>query len=62
MTGIYLRVKRDDKYENLEFEDLTDFEVLEHFKSADKETLINWITTLKNITKAVKDMIERDIK
>lgn len=46
MTGAWLRVKRDDKFENVEVEHLTDAELEEKFSSRDPAELVNWIKLL----------------
>lgn len=45
MTGIYLRVKRDEKWQALEIEELTEEELREVFKLATKERVIAFLYT-----------------
>jgi hypothetical protein len=42
MTGAYLRVKRDSKWENIEVEHLTEEEIDEMFNSKDKDEIMRW--------------------
>ena len=46
MTGAYLRVKRGDKWENIEVENLTDDEIREKFATREPQELINWMIML----------------
>ena len=46
MTGAYLRVKRNDKYEAIEVEHLTDQEREELFIDRTPEELIRWLNLL----------------
>lgn len=46
MTGAYLRVKRGDKWENVEIENLTDEELHEKFATRETQELINWMGML----------------
>lgn len=46
MTGAYLRVKRGDKWENVEVENLTDDEIREKFATREPQELINWMIML----------------
>ena len=43
MTGAYVRVHRDGKWQNIEIEYLTDGERRELFKEADTEELLRWL-------------------
>ena len=43
MTGAYVRVHRDGKWQNVEIEYLTDGERRELFKEADTEELLRWL-------------------
>lgn len=46
MTGAFLRVKRDDKWENLEVEFLTDEELDAAFLDRTPAALVSWIKML----------------
>ena len=48
MTGAYLRVKRDGKWQNVEIEYLSDAEREELFKEADREELLKWLNFMCN--------------
>lgn len=43
MTGAYLRVQRDGKWQNLEIEHLTDAERKEILGSRDTEEVLRWL-------------------
>ena len=43
MTGAYLRVQRDGKWENLEVEFLTDEERSEMFLDRESDELVRWL-------------------
>ena len=53
MTGLYLRIKRDGKFHNLEIEHLTPEELALVFKDRPSDELINW---LKALTKVIADV------
>lgn len=57
MTGAYIRVKREDSFENIEIEHLTDKERKELFKNTDKEPLISWINLLCNSMVHVEEQL-----
>lgn len=46
MTGAYLRIKRGDKYENIEVEHLTDKERETLFIDRSPVEIINWLNVL----------------
>lgn len=48
MTGAYLRIQREGKWQNVEIEYLTDGERLELFKEADREELLRWLNFMCN--------------
>lgn len=60
MTGAYLRVKRNDKYENVEIEYLTYEEIVEVFEKAEKEELLNWLGFLIHQLYPLAKLIDRD--
>ena len=57
MTGTYLRIKRDDKWQNLEIEYLTDSEREEFMK--DDSRLLYWLNMVCNTLVAVEDIIKK---
>ena len=57
MTGAYLRIKRDDKWQNLEIEYLTDSEREEFMK--DDSRLLYWLNMVCNTLVAVEDIIKK---
>jgi len=65
MTGIYVRVKRDDKWENIEFELLTDKE-MEDFITMKREAKLdgwNWAIALaKYLRDTIKPLMDGLIK
>ena len=48
MTGAYLRVKREDIWQNIEIEYLSDEERQELFKEADSEEVLKWLNFMCN--------------
>ena len=66
MTGIYVRVKRNDKWENVEFELLTDKEMEEFIavKQALKQDGWRWVITyakyLRDTIKPLMDGLVKD--
>jgi hypothetical protein len=48
MTGAYLRVRRNGKWENVEVEHLTDEERYAAFKNRPHMELMNWLHTVCN--------------
>lgn len=57
MTGLYVRVKRDDRYQNLEFDDLTEEEMREVLKGRPASELANWVVTL---AKWIRDNVHEE--
>jgi hypothetical protein len=60
MTGAYLRVKRNDKYENVEIEYLTDEEIDEVFGKAENEEMRRWIKFLVNQLYSIATFIDKE--
>lgn len=63
MTGAYLRVKRGEKWENVEVEHLTDEEIREKFATREPQELINWMIMLCEKLRHLEpllDGLERD--
>jgi hypothetical protein len=52
MTGIYMRVKRDDKWQSLDIAELTEEELREAFKEADKDRVLMFLAA---VTKWVRE-------
>ena len=48
MTGAYLRVKREGKWQNVELEYMTDAEREELFKEAPTEEVLKWLNFMCN--------------
>lgn len=57
MTGAYLRVKRGDKWENIEVEHLTDDEIREKFATREPQELINWMIMLCQQVREVEPLL-----
>ena len=57
MTGAYMRVQRDDKWENIEVEHLTDAELVEKFKDRPTEELLSWLQMLCGAIRHVEPLI-----
>lgn len=58
MTGAYLRVKRDNKYEPIEVEFLTDSERMELFKDRSSEELVRWLNLTCNKLSELKPLLD----
>ena len=50
MTGAYLRIKRGNKWQNVEIEYLSDVEREELFKEADREKLLKWLNFMNQMS------------
>lgn len=48
MTGAYVRIKREDVWQNVEIEYLTDGEREELFKEADNTEILKWLNFMCN--------------
>jgi hypothetical protein len=48
MTNAYVRIQREDKWQNVEIEYLTDEERAELFKDASNEELLRWVNFMCN--------------
>lgn len=59
MTGAYLRVKRGDKWENVEVEHLTDDEIREKFATREPQELINWMIMLCQKIRQLEPLMEQ---
>ena len=51
-TGIYIRVRREEKYENLEIDHCTEEELQEHFSKLDKWQAVHWLFCALDILNA----------
>ena len=60
MTGAYLRVKRNDKYENVEIEYMTNEEIDEVFGKAENEELLRWLKFLVNQLYSIATFIDKE--
>jgi len=65
MTGTFLRVKREDKWENIEIEYLTPDEIQSIFLNKESEELVSWLThlvaQLRPIAEIIDDMAKEDM-
>lgn len=59
MTGAYMRVKRGDKWENVEVENLTDDEIREKFATRETQELINWMIMLCQKIRQVEPVLKQ---
>jgi hypothetical protein len=59
MTGAYLRVKRGDKWENVEVENLTDDEIREKFATREPQELISWMLLLCQKIRQVEPLLKQ---
>lgn len=59
MTGAYLRVKRGDKWENVEVENLTDDEIREKFATRETQELISWMILLCSKIRQVEPVLKQ---
>ena len=63
MTGAYVRVKRQDKWENVEFELLTDKEMKEFIEKEKDEVGWNWaVFFAKYLRDTIKPLIDGLVK
>lgn len=60
MTGMYLRVKRENSYENIEIEYLTPDELNELFKDKEPTELIRWIIALSSVIRNIDEVIYKE--
>lgn len=58
MTGAYLRVERDGKWENIEVEHLTDEEREEIFTHREPEELVRWLNLVCKELKVIDDTLK----
>lgn len=62
MSGIYYRVRRNDKWENVEIEHLTVLELREMFENADKDYLIRVIDVLCVSIRQIERFLPDELK
>lgn len=62
MSGIYYRVRRNDKWENVEIEHLTVSELCEMFENADKDYLIRVIDVLCVSIRQIERFLPDELK
>lgn len=55
MTGAFLRVKRDEVWQPVEVEFLTQEELREHFLNRTPEELVRWIAMLCKVLREVAE-------
>ena len=55
MTGAYLRIERDKKWDSIEVEHLTDEERDSIFQFRDKEEILRWFNLVCNKLKEVEN-------
>jgi hypothetical protein len=63
MTGAYVRVKRGDKFKNVEVENLTEEELTAKFSEATQEEMLSWIKMFCEVLRRVDPLLkelERD--
>lgn len=60
MTGYYLRIKRNGKWDNIEIEYLTPKEIQESFKKKKKNELINWIVALSRDLRRIAQVVDAE--
>ena len=58
LDGVYFRIKREDRYENICFSDLTDSEKIEVMKNKDETWLRSLCVTLGNSIKRIGDELD----
>lgn len=58
MTGAYLRVKRGEKFENVEVENLTEDELKAQFLSRSPEELVAWMNLLCSTIRRVEPILD----
>ena len=65
MTGAYVRVKRGEKFENVEVEHLTEDELKEKFGTRTPEELVSWMnllcSTIRRIEPVLDDLVQDGI-
>lgn len=62
MTGAYLRVKRGDKWENIEVEHLTDDEIREKFATREPQELISWMLMLCAKVREIEPLLDELVR
>ena len=65
MTGSFLRVEREGKWENIEVEHLTDIELNEIIGSRSKEEIMDWLlftcSVIRFADKAIKKLTSDEL-
>jgi hypothetical protein len=59
MTGAFLRVERDGKFENVEIEHLTEAELEEKFLTRSPEELVSWLKLMCYALQKVEPLLEQ---
>ena len=60
MTGIYIRVKRDGKWLNMEIEYLTEAELRTNFENSDKDRVIMFFAKVTEWMRDNVDLVSDD--
>lgn len=60
MTGAYLRVNRNDKWENIEIEYLTNEEIDEIFSDKDTKEILGWMKFLVTQLRPVAEFVDKE--
>jgi len=58
MTGAFVRIKRDGKFENIEIEYLSVQERINLFKDKDKEEILKWLDLTCSVLCEIKEASE----
>jgi hypothetical protein len=58
MTGAYLRVERDGKWENVEVEHLTEDELKAKFLTRSPEELVSWLNMTCSFLRKLQPLID----
>jgi hypothetical protein len=58
MTGAYLRVEREGKWQNIEVEQLTEEELKEKFLKREPEELVNWMSMLCGYLRRIEPLLQ----
>jgi len=60
MTGAFLRVEREGKWENIEVEHLTEIELSEIIGSRNKDEIMNWLKMTCNALRFAEKVVEEN--
>ncbi len=59
MTGSFLRVEREGKWENIEVEHLTDVELDEIIGARDKAEIMDWLSLTCSVIRLAEEAISK---